>query len=723
MQKRRLLVILLSCILALVMHMGWLLCTPPPVAQAHAFVIGSDPVDGSTIAKVPSVAHITFNAPISTLSSAHIYSLQKGTLVDVTDGQPSVSHANPRQLNIPLQSPDSLPEGSYEIKWVAVAANDGQTTNGIIGFDVAVSSLGISGQKVLGPATSNNLYGTGGSRQFTTLSILSVGWDWLVLIALTFWIGLLITENWILARQSRIQSLLERARKRTTSLQWLCLCALLIGECVTFILHVAQMSQTLDSSFSFNSMLAMLLQTTYGMLLIIRLALILVAMGLLYWTRRINLKNYPATPTPRLVTRTGALGSITGSLSPVTGQLSIVTSATRALNTTGASITSSLKQPTGSNPGKKASNPGKRSSNPGTTRSLTHDTREVARDQESRLGRLAPSQHGYAPIWLVLGGLILLTRSFSSEAAQVLQPHASAVLFDWISLVSLGIWLGGLTYLGFILFPLLSAVERDHYADALVVIQRRFTPFQLGSIAALLASGFYLCEASIPNREAFLQDPYGRTLLILFVLLVLMLILSWVGMAVLRPKLMRQALFLPVVTSDLPTRRARQSVLLNTGRTLKQVVSAQSIIGAGVLLCLALLTFYAPPIVYPEVNYSASTSQAASAPATQTRQVGDLSLSLLVTPAKLNESNTVVLTIKDAAGQPVTDAQVTLTLNMVAMDMGTTQTVVKGNDSATYVAVFDKQQTFSMSGVWTIDVKVARTGHDPVQTQFQVNIN
>lgn len=723
MQKRRLLVILLSCILALVMHTGWLLYTPPPVAQAHAFVIGSDPVDGSTIAKVPSVAHITFNAPISTLSSAHIYSLQKGTLVDVTDGQASVSHANTRQLNIPLQSPDSLPEGSYEIKWVAVAANDGQTTNGIIGFDVAVSSLGISGQKVLGPATSNNLYGTGGSRQFTTLSILSVGWDWLVLIALTFWIGLLITENWILVRQSRIQSLLERARKRTTSLQWLCLCALLIGESVTFILRVAQMSQALDSSFSFSSVLAMLLQTTYGILLIIRLALILAAMGLLYWTRRTNLKNYPATPTPRLVTRTGALGSITGSLSPVTGQLGIVTSSTRALNTTGSTITSALKQPTGSNPGKKASNPGKRSSNPGTTRNLAHDTREVSRDQESRPVRLAPSQHVYAPIWLTLGGLILLTRSLSSEAAQVLQPHISTILFDWISLVSLGIWLGGLTYLGFILLPLLSAVERDHYADALVVIQRRFTPFQLGSIAALLASGFYLCEASIPNREAFLQDPYGRTLLVLFALLVLMLILSWIGMAVLRPKLMRQALFLPVVTSDLPTRRARQSVLLNTGRTLKQVVSSQAIIGAGVLLCLAFLTFYAPPIVYPEVNYNASTSQSSSAPTTQTRQVGDLSLSLLVTPARLNESNTTILTIKDAAGQPVTDAQVTLTLNMVAMDMGTTQTVIKGSDSATYVAVFDKQQTFSMSGVWTIDAKIARAGHDPVQTQFQVNIN
>jgi len=42
-------------------------------ALAHAFVIGSDPVDGSTINTPPAVVRIFFNAPISSASIAHVY--------------------------------------------------------------------------------------------------------------------------------------------------------------------------------------------------------------------------------------------------------------------------------------------------------------------------------------------------------------------------------------------------------------------------------------------------------------------------------------------------------------------------------------------------------------------------------------------------------------------------------------------------------------------------
>ncbi|GHO43662.1 copper resistance protein CopC [Ktedonospora formicarum] len=707
MRKQRLPIIILAFTLALVIHTGWLLFTPPPVAYAHAFVIGSDPIDGSTITKAPSVAHVYFNAPLSPLSSARIYSIQRGVLVDITEGSSSIASTSSSQLNIPLRDPDQLPEGSYEIKWTAVAATDGQTTNGIIGFDVGLSSLGISGKTVLGPSTSNNLTGTGGSREFTVLSILSTGWNWVVLIALTFWIGLLVSENWTLIKQARIQSLLEHARRRTISLQWLCLSALLIGEIVVFILRVAQMTQAFNGQFTLMPVLDMLTQTTYGILLLIRLALILVAMGLLHWTSRTMLKDYPLTPTPRLVTRTGALGSVTGSLSPITGPLGAVTNATRVSNVTD-SITGSFKKVTASQPGKKTSNAG----------SQKYQTREF----ENKTNTLTPSQHHYAPIWLILAGLIVLTRSLSSEAAQVLHPHASAILFDWLAQVSLGIWLGGLAYLGLILLPLLNVVEREHYSDSLVVLQRRFAPFQLGSIGALLISGFYLYEASIPTLNLFLADPYGRTLLVLAGLIVLLLLMSWVVLFVLRPKLLRLALFLPVVTSDMPTRRARQSVLVNTGRTLKQVVSIQALLGAGMLLCLSLLTFYAPPIVFPTANYQVKNDQATTQPTTKTQQAGDLSVSLLITPGKLNETNTAILTLKDKDGQPVTNAQVKLTLNMVIMDMGTTQVTLKDSNGV-YAAVFDPKQTFTMNGVWAIDVEIIRPKLDPVSTRFQFNIS
>src|SRR5579863_6055927 len=49
-----------------------------------AFVIGSDPVDGSTIAAPPKMVRIFFNADISAASVAHVYvfDVAAGRLVD-----------------------------------------------------------------------------------------------------------------------------------------------------------------------------------------------------------------------------------------------------------------------------------------------------------------------------------------------------------------------------------------------------------------------------------------------------------------------------------------------------------------------------------------------------------------------------------------------------------------------------------------------------------------
>jgi len=46
---------------------------PMPVARAHAFVIGSDPVDGSLVSGPPRVVRIFFDAPISAASVAHVF--------------------------------------------------------------------------------------------------------------------------------------------------------------------------------------------------------------------------------------------------------------------------------------------------------------------------------------------------------------------------------------------------------------------------------------------------------------------------------------------------------------------------------------------------------------------------------------------------------------------------------------------------------------------------
>ena len=92
---------------------------------------------------------------------------------------------------------------------------------------------------------------------------------------------------------------------------------------------------------------------------------------------------------------------------------------------------------------------------------------------------------------------------------------------------------------------------------------------------------------------------------------------------------------------------------------------------------------------------------------------------LQVTPARVGYDNTVIVTMIDHIGDPITGAQIHITINMLTMDMGTTSAVIKGGNP-TYVAVFKKGESFSMPGLWDIALYIQRAGQAPVQVSFQV---
>ena len=163
MRHRHFLRLLLTSLLCLsvLLTLAW---TPfffhAPAVLAHAFVIGSDPVDGSTIGAAPTTIRIFFNADISPASIAHVYAFAPGgptggRLVD--GGRSTISANNARELDTPLLSPSTLPQGSFEVKWTAIATDDGHAAHGLIGFNVGYSVTGLSGTPILGPITSNIL--------------------------------------------------------------------------------------------------------------------------------------------------------------------------------------------------------------------------------------------------------------------------------------------------------------------------------------------------------------------------------------------------------------------------------------------------------------------------------------------------------------------------------------------------------------------------------------
>ena len=746
----------------------------PPAALAHAFVIGSDPVDGSTISTPPAVVRIFFNTPISPDSIAHVYVFaaggpSDGQLVDAAHS--TIPATNPRELDTPLITPALLPQGSYEVKWIAISNDDGHTTDGLIGFNIGHSITGLSGTPILGPSTSNNF------PQLNLQGILAVAWDWLVMVVLTVWIGILALQGLILRGERSesatgdrgeaprrdwdrpgpglIPTFFVQVRKQALPLQWLCLTALFAGEIINLILRATLLTQAFNNGgIDPAAIRQLILDTNYGHLWLTRMALIAIAIAFLWWTARSTGTRFIAVGSRRRTRpiRTGGRNSSNyGRLRQQVAQAQASNNEEQALQevSTGRNTTPleehTKQNPAGSESAAVTKSSDTSSANDGHAEADGASPAPTIFVPRSIVGaRLAPAVANAAPstaprstsalpgaqpqwhtfAWLILAGLILLTLALSDEITQLAQAHISTVILDWLFLATQGIWFGGAAYLGLVLLPLLPVIDSDHHATSLLTLLRRYTPLALGAIAVYLISSIFLAETSLSNVQQLVTDPFGRALLVKVILIALMLLLSGYALFFLRPQLHRQVILLPVVHAEMPARRTRQSALEQTEHKFRRTMNFLSWLGAGALLCAALMTFFAPPVVFPAINYgssSNSTSPSTSAQAIQTKQVGNLTVNLQVQPARVNYGNDVIITIDDSSGNPVSDAQVQVTTNMELMDMGTAHATIKGGKPA-YIATFGRDEAFSMFGTWDIFLKIQRPNQAPVQVAFQVTL-
>jgi methionine-rich copper-binding protein CopC/putative copper export protein len=672
-----------------------------PVALAHAFVIGSDPVDGSTIQGVPAVVRIFFDADISTASRAQVFVFTPGGSSngsEIDRGISVVPAGHPRELDTPLLSPATLPQGSYEVRWTAIASDDGHATHGLIGFNVGVSATGLTGNTIVGPSTSNIL------PQMNLQGTLATLWEWVTLLALTFWIGLVAMEaifvfGMMPTTHGAADNAIRLLRKQGRPLQWLCLYALLAGEIIDLILRGITLSQLQQSgSIDLANIRAVLLQTDYGYLWLIRLGLIACALVFGWWTTR-------AVKKPHISRRGRSMRAIRGQLKGEAAQRLVTSATSGRYRQLRLQIEDELAK--------------------------EHEPQNDAHTNTSFTNGMTPedataTSRRHSITWLLLAGLIALTIAYSGDTAQLAQTHVTAIVLNWLYLLAQSAWLGGVTYLGFVLLPLLPTIEPETHGTLLVNVLRYYVPLLLIALGMLLVSGLFSIETTITSPDQLFNDPYGRTLLVALLFYTLLLIFSAYSFFYLLPATRRQVVLLPVVNADLPARRARRSALGQSISSLKRAMHILSLLGAGILLCVALMAFYAPPIVFPPLSTASAaavTSSTPTSPGIQTQTVGNLMISLQVSPARADTTNSVTVTLKTANGSPITNAHVQLRTNMQIMDMGTTIKNAQGQvGTSTYTASFTPDEAFSMLGAWVISLAIQQPGQSPLQAQFFVTL-
>jgi hypothetical protein len=120
------------------------------------------------------------------------------------------------------------------------------------------------------------------------------------------------------------------------------------------------------------------------------------------------------------------------------------------------------------------------------------------------------------------------------------------------------------------------------------------------------------------------------------------------------------------------------------------------------------------------VGAPASPASTGPSSAAGGKQAGPYTVSLKSAPSPaVRGSNALEVMVTDASGQPVSDAKVTLDLNMTNMNMGKYTVVATPAGSGRYTS----NVSYSMGGPWRVTVTVERAGQAAASARFDFSVN
>ncbi len=675
-----------------------------PVAGAHAVPVRSDPPKDAILQAPPSQVRMWFSEDINPLTSKLVVVDPANREVD--NGDSHVSSGDSSEMEVSLQL---LKAGTYIVFWRSQSADDGHITAGTYLFRIAQPDGTVPPVPAVLP--TGNFPGAGGTLAGTgdTLDAVSAFQAlaiWLALLAMTFWVGGVLWETWILPeggpRDGALRVAAGAAARRFARIAPNALAVVILADVGMVLAQSAALAGSLAGAFSPAFLRAILFGSRFGLFWWMR-QLVAAAALILY----VVAEQRGWVATGRAETGAGATGTV--------ASLGII--------------------------------PDWRREVVATFRGAGRLPRRLAEGWRDR------TWFGRAQV--LLGLALIVAFALSGHAAAVpARQFIPAIAVDLLHLVAEAVWLGGLFYIGIVLVPALRELEPRQRARVLALGLPEFGVVAILAAILLAATGSLNATIRLTSIEQFLTTSYGRTLALKIELFLVMVAISAYHAFFLRPRLAAElgaereaqrakegdVVEVPeklVATSagasgrgavDMPGGRAATAgdvsgTAAEAGKgdagaepplspragsleeRLRDWLRREALIGGAVLLCVALLAIFAgslAPAAAPTTG-STTTGQQGKPFVSAPQQAGPYTVTLTVSPDRFG-SNTFEVTLKDGQGKAVTGAGVVLEQTMLDMDMGSQSDQLKADPTAP--GTYTGQTDLAMAGHWRVVVKI-----------------
>lgn len=296
---------------------------------------------------------------------------------------------------------------------------------------------------------------------------------------------------------------------------------------------------------------------------------------------------------------------------------------------------------------------------------------------------------------LVAMGLALLTSSLNSHAAALLSGAYLAVAIDWLHLLAVAAWIGGLLSLVFVL-PV--AVSGSHASGGRILGQAvgRFSNLGLVAVAVIVATGTFQAWLEVGSWQGLIQTVYGLSITVKIGLLMLMVALAAFNLLVVRPRLAAGG---ATAASALARRFAA-------------AVRGEAALGVVVLVVAAILTGLSP--ARDELARQAN-GELQGGPVDRQVDVSGLSARIQISPAVLGINR---LSVQLPGTDPAQVERVQLTFTYLDAQLGS-QPVVLPQSTSSPDTWETTSPLLSQAGTWQAEMLVRRTGQDDARTALR----